>query len=555
VFKALHAYVRLTIPVLLMALAGCSTIAPSGVRIGGDSVSVAATNTVEALARYSCGLIAQADVAVAYAAGRKGDAERCGAQALQHFETAAKLDRRQMALSMQLAWLYVDDYKMFTEAIELLKDCRQRDSSNPDVAILLGYAYQQLQQPDAALREYRRALVLKPDAERVYNRAALILMQQHKQREALDLLQRGLYRVRDPQEILLFLDLQGRIAMGANQYGSAIRCFEMIAGVQTNNLTVRELLGALYTADDQPTKAVALLTPLMRAESGAALPGLQYRLGDAWAQKKDWTQAERYWRLACAGSPPRHEPFLSLGAYLLNGRAAEAEKVMRQGLERLPDHPSFLTFLGLLYVRQNDFSNAVPEFARAVAALKAFAPDKRPAAIPMLYHWYGMALERCGRFAEAEKIFEEHVAALPDMHESLNYLAYVWAERGTNLARAREYAGRALAKEPDNPAYLDTLGWIYYRQQDYTNAEYYLRRAHIALRDDPTIREHLGDVLAAQQQVAAAVSHWRAAFMTDPRNKALADKLSKAGVDVEKLLRTIHPPIPTGGNTPARGGT
>lgn len=539
--KALHASGRCFLPVLLLALAGCSTVPGSASRNAEVLLRPDPDlRFADALAHFSRGMVAQADAAAARAAGRTEDAERQDASALRHFRNVTTLDENQLTLTLQLAWLYVDDYRMYREAIDLLERARIRKPDAANVAILLGYAYQQAGELSNALAEYRRALALKPDAERVYNRAALVLFQQHKSKEALALIAQGLRRVADPRELLLFLDLQGRIAMGAGQIEPAIRCFELVAGVQTNNLAVRELLGGLYNANEQPRRAIALLEPLVH-DNPADAAGLQYRLGEAYELAGDRNKSERAFRLACGGDPPRHEPYLALAALLLPDRPADAERVLRDGLKRLPDHPSLHTFLGLLFVRRDEYERAIPEFANAVKCLGAFAEARRPAAIPALYYWYGMSLERSGRFDDAVRVFEQQISALPEMHASLNYLAYMWADKGVNLVRARQYVDRALRLEPDNPAYLDTLGWILFRQGDFVQAERHIRRAGDLLPDDPTIMEHLGDVMHALKLVDAAVKYWRASFLLQPDNPALAGKLAKAGVDVEKLQRKAKP--------------
>ena len=84
-----------------------------------------------------------------------------------------------------------------------------------------------------------------------------------------------------------------------------------------------------------------------------------------------------------------------------------------------------------------------------------------------------------------------YLAANPESAEALNYLAYMWAERGVNLDKAGIYITKALVHEPDNGAYLDTLGWVQYKQGDYLNAVKTLKQALRKLGDDPAIVDHL----------------------------------------------------------------
>jgi Tfp pilus assembly protein PilF len=135
------------------------------------------------------------------------------------------------------------------------------------------------------------------------------------------------------------------------------------------------------------------------------------------------------------------------------------------------------------------------------------------------------------------EIFEQGVALYPDSHEMLNYLAYTWAVAGTNLDTALAYANRALAHEPDNGAYLDTLGWILFRQNRPADALAQIRRALDRLKDDPTITDHAGDICEAMADRAGAVSFWTRSLSLDPDNEAVADKLRARGADIEAIRR------------------
>ena len=95
---------------------------------------------------------------------------------------------------------------------------------------------------------------------------------------------------------------------------------------------------------------------------------------------------------------------------------------------------------------------------------------------------------------------------------ALNYLGYMWADRGVRLQDSIDYVQRALALDPDNPAYLDSLGWAQFKMRMYDAAEKNLRAAARADQFDPTIRDHLGDLLQATGRVTEAVKEWQGAL-------------------------------------------
>jgi Flp pilus assembly protein TadD len=105
------------------------------------------------------------------------------------------------------------------------------------------------------------------------------------------------------------------------------------------------------------------------------------------------------------------------------------------------------------------------------------------------------ALERLGRVEEADPIFRELVEEDPGNAAAANYLGYSLADRGLQLDEALKLISRAVALDPENPAYLDSLGWVHYRLGDLEQAEYWLRRAVGFGGNDGTILSHLGEVL------------------------------------------------------------
>jgi Flp pilus assembly protein TadD len=113
-------------------------------------------------------------------------------------------------------------------------------------------------------------------------------------------------------------------------------------------------------------------------------------------------------------------------------------------------------------------------------------------------------LERLGRADDAERLFQSLIDQDPGDAASANYLGYSWADRGENLDEALNLIARAVAIEPENPAYLDSLGWVHYRLGDLDQAEYWLRRAIGFGGGDGTILAHLGEVLLERGDVDEA---------------------------------------------------
>jgi tetratricopeptide (TPR) repeat protein len=83
------------------------------------------------------------------------------------------------------------------------------------------------------------------------------------------------------------------------------------------------------------------------------------------------------------------------------------------------------------------------------------------------------------------------------------------ADRNVRLDEAHKMISRAIEQDPHNGAYLDSLGWVYYRMGKFAEAEASLRRAVERVSRDATVRDHLGDVLARQGKWKEAVAEWQ----------------------------------------------
>ncbi|HYI08713.1 MAG TPA: tetratricopeptide repeat protein [Thermoanaerobaculia bacterium] len=177
-----------------------------------------------------------------------------------------------------------------------------------------------------------------------------------------------------------------------------------------------------------------------------------------------------------------------------------------------------------------------PDFPAAIAFVKS-AIAAKPEELDLRFQ-LGSILERSGDRKSAETTFLTVLEKNPQHAPSLNYLGYMWAESGVNLERAQEMLTVAVTQEPDNGAYVDSLGWVYFRMGKLDLAEKYLTDATRLLPRDATVHEHLGDVLAKRGDMQRALQLYRTAVDLDPESK-----------DVEKLRSKIAE-IERGGQMP-----
>ena len=168
---------------------------------------------------------------------------------------------------------------------------------------------------------------------------------------------------------------------------------------------------------------------------------------------------------------------------------------------------------------------AAGDNAAAIALIKA-ASGVKPDDVDLRFQ-LGSLHERAGDHKSAEEVFLAVLEKNPDHAPTLNYLGYMWAESGKNLDRAHEMLVRAVGKEPANGAYVDSLGWVYFRLGNLEEAEKYLTDATNLLPRDAPVHEHLGDVLAKRGDMERALRSYRTALSLDPEGKEVEKIRSK----------------------------
>ncbi|MEJ2530921.1 MAG: tetratricopeptide repeat protein [Halioglobus sp.] len=137
--------------------------------------------------------------------------------------------------------------------------------------------------------------------------------------------------------------------------------------------------------------------------------------------------------------------------------------------------------------------------------------------------------EQQNDLALMERDLRAIIARDPDNATALNALGYSLANRTDRYGEAYQLISRALALSPDEPAILDSMGWVLYRKGRYEEALDYLTRAYAAF-PDPEVAAHLGEVLWVSGKTGAASTVWQGALRKDPDHEVLVSTLKRLGV-------------------------
>ncbi|HWN93532.1 MAG TPA: tetratricopeptide repeat protein, partial [Methylomirabilota bacterium] len=280
----------------------------------------------------------------------------------------------------------------------------------------------------------------------------------------------------------------------------------------------------LYLRDNDPGSAAEQLKEIIR--DTPTNPQAYFFLGAiAYEQKRFDEALDNYRKALLLGLDTQQIHFDIAVTHLALNKPREALDYLDKARKKF--RQSFLGefYSGIAYMRLKEFTNALERFTAAEVVANATETNRLTHGF---YFELGAAHERAGKIPEAESYFEKCLKMSPAFPPALNYLGYMWADRGTNLSRARELIEKAVQLDPTNAAYLDSLGWVLFKQGHVKEALDPIRKA-VELNEEPdaTLFDHLGDVYAALKQPEKAQEAWRKSLEVEP-NKEVEKKLKGA---------------------------
>jgi tetratricopeptide (TPR) repeat protein len=198
--------------------------------------------------------------------------------------------------------------------------------------------------------------------------------------------------------------------------------------------------------------------------------------------------------------PDSLDVLLSLARlYGMNDEIDKSVQLIQQSIVLEPEKASLHHSLALAYMSDNKNELAIQSMRKAIAI-----NDKTGA-----YHFeLGALLERVGKYEEAIVSMEKALELNPNHSNAHNFIGYIYSVRGVNLDKALEHLTKALAIQPKNGYFLDSLGWIYYQKGDSERALTEIKRAMVYTSPDPVLYDHLGDVHFSLENYLEAKKAW-----------------------------------------------
>ena len=210
----------------------------------------------------------------------------------------------------------------------------------------------------------------------------------------------------------------------------------------------------------------------------------------------------------------------------------DALKIARETVQQQPSSDAArLTLADIL--RAND---QFEESAKTLDPVIASAGDH---AEWRIYYMRAVALERSGHWPDAQRDLSKALSLKPDEPEILNYLGYSWVNRGERVKDGMALIQKAVAAQPEEGAYVDSLGWAFYRTGDYAHAVQTLEQAVSLDAGDAEINDHLGDAYWRVGRHDEARFQWQAVLTMkpDPEVKTRAEAKLASPLGVEAIAQ------------------
>ena len=443
----------------------------------------------------------------------------------------------------QLTQLLLDEGKS-QEAVSSLQGVLQR-APTPRLWELLGDAYNQTHDLANAENAYRNALEAQPDEINHHKELAQTLLAEEKFPEALKEYQRlSQMDADDPDNYLRLAEIYRQL----KQLDKAEQNVLLAKQRAPNSLEVTYYEASIYEDEGRLDDSIRVLSDAVTAVKSESeftpsrrrtLAILYQQLGQLYRETSNYSAAVNTFEemLRLGAEEDRRARVMIIDTYRDARDISKALDAARKAADAYPKDRSILIAQALLFGEnaqtdqatsqlralldgtsadfeiQLDIAQVYEESKRwadaeqAVHAAEKIEPDS--SGKEMTGFLMGAIFERQKKFDQAEEEFRKVLNVNPRNASTLNYYGYMLADRGVRLDEATGLIKRALADDPNNAAYQDSLGWAYFKQDKLADAEALLRKAITRESHDPTILSHLGDVYAKMGKDSLAEAQWQ----------------------------------------------
>tara|TARA_R110000851_G_scaffold184194_1_gene333555 strand:+ start:1494 stop:3242 length:1749 start_codon:yes stop_codon:yes gene_type:complete len=399
------------------------------------------------------------------------------------------------------------------ELLDLYQQLEQRHPDNPELQYSIALLLKVTGEPQQALAKLEPLLDSKPDFQPALILKGDLLYQTDQKQQALDHLRANTRQFPDNRQMGT---LYGRMLIGEGELQTAQNEFRRLVNRFPDVPGLRLSYALVALENDQIALAEEELTRLI--EQGHHSDEAHYYLGRIADEENENEQAIGYYRNVEKGN--YFFPALARASELMaeQGELDEALADIREIRKNNPDQDENFRLLEINLLLDRDHDERALQAANE--ALESFPGNVR------IRYARAMLLDSMDKPEQAEADLRTIIEEQPDNAVALNALGYILTTRTDRLDEARDYIERALAIDPENPAILDSMGWVLYLQGNTDESLSYLSRAWEAYAD-PEVAAHYGEALWQTGNQEQARSIWREGFEQDPDHPILTETVER----------------------------
>ncbi|MDT8452486.1 MAG: tetratricopeptide repeat protein [Gammaproteobacteria bacterium] len=401
------------------------------------------------------------------------------------------------------------------DALVLFEALNQAQADNPQMLILQARFALQLEQHEASISLLDRALEIEPSLVDVHLIKAQIYLAQGDRDRARAVLAQVLEE--RPDDFALRMQY-ARLLVEDRAYEAASEQYRIVQQKQPDNAEVSLNLALLYIEIDQLDKATRLLEHLLELDQKTDIA--YYYLGRI-AQNREQYKAAIAQYIQVKEGPFAFEARLRVASLFAQldraDEAIEQLQILAQETDEWAERVRIYLTMGEIYRSNHRYKESFEMFSRALA--------ENSEDIDLLYA-RALIAEKVNRVDVAEADLLKVLSMEPDNADALNALGYTLADRTERYQEARDYIQRAIALVPEDPAIMDSLGWVNYRMGELPKALKWLSRAFDQLAD-AEIAAHYGEVLWQAGEKDKARKVWQKGQEANARHPVLMETLQR----------------------------
>lgn len=398
----------------------------------------------------------------------------------------------------------------YAEAIELLNRALIKIGPDEDLLIHKEQLFRKMSMLDSSAQIINQLISLDPTQGKYYIILAELYDNNKEYAKALKLYDQALHSLPGDPSIQLGL------AQHYLRVGDTVHYNEYVRKVITNKGLDAETqlsillpyLQGLGTDDTKKKEALTLVEQLVAQHKDNAQVLAMY--GEILAINNQYNKAAEQYKRSIAADPSRFYVWQRLLSMYSDKKDADSlihysDKAMRL----FPNQAIVHYFYGVGQLNKNNYPDAIKAFNRAID----LQPEDDTALLSQMYSVLGDVYNTTKQTALSDSAFEHALRLTPDNATVLNNYAYYLSERNVRLSEAEKMSARSLQIQPNTSTFLDTYGWILYKEGKYNDAKNYIQKAIDAdgANADATLYEHLGAVYYRLNNIDKAVQLWQKA--------------------------------------------